>query len=215
MAIAAVWLLWLMPATAAAKNCSFPDVDIDPCYEASSGDGSRVFFTSTRSFVPQDTNGVADVYERTGGHSILVSEDQTGSAAGGRFGGISRDGSRVFFVSSAQLVSADIDAFQDVYERAGGTTTRISLGPINSNTPFDADFEAASTSGARVIFSTEEQLVTTDTDAARDLYSRSASGTVRISQGDVNGNGLHAATFQDLSDNGNRVTFITDEPLMP
>ena len=40
----------------------------------------------------------------------------------------SADGSRVFFHTAEQLVAADTDAGQDIYQRAGGVTTLVSIG---------------------------------------------------------------------------------------
>ena len=74
-----------------------------------------------------DTDTFADVYERSGGQTTLVS---TGPAGGNGifpafFVGASVDG-RVFFVTMETLVSDDADTATDVYERSGGQTTLVS-----------------------------------------------------------------------------------------
>ena len=53
--------------------------------------------------------------------------------------GSSADGTRVFFTTDEQLVTADTDSSGDVYERSGGTTTLVSTGPAGGNGAFDAD----------------------------------------------------------------------------
>ena len=45
------------------------------------------------------------------------------------YAGSSQDGSKVFFTSGEQLVSADTDTAVDLYQRAAGVTTRLSSGP--------------------------------------------------------------------------------------
>jgi hypothetical protein len=46
-----------------------------------------------------------------------------------------------------------------VYERAGGQTTLISIGPAGGNGDIDAEFRRASADGTRVFFETDEPLV--------------------------------------------------------
>src|SRR5438034_1335606 len=65
------------------------------------------------------------------------------------FDGASADGSRVFFDSSANLVSLATDTFPDIYERAGGDTTLLSIGPVGGNGDFFATFRGASKDGTR------------------------------------------------------------------
>ena len=88
------------------------------------------------------------------------------------FGGASSDGSKVFFYTDEQLVSADTDASYDIYERSGGTTTWISQGPDRRQRR-RAAFAGASNDGSKVFFYSYEQLVSGDTDSSLDLYERS------------------------------------------
>jgi hypothetical protein len=82
------------------------------------------------------------------------------------FTGASADGSRVFFRTGEPLVSADTDGFSDIYERAAGETSRLSPG----NGPFIPIFQGASDDGSAVFFDTEEKVIASDEDDARDLY---------------------------------------------
>ncbi len=90
---------------------------------ALSPDG-RVFFDSSDTLVPHDSNGVQDVYEFepggvgscqvAGGCVSLISSGASGEAS--TFLDASADGSDVFFLTTDQLVSADTDHSVDVYD---------------------------------------------------------------------------------------------------
>jgi hypothetical protein len=72
----------------------------------------------------------------------------------------------VFFQSHERLVSVDTDSSQDVYERSGGTTSRVSAG----NGAFNADPDGASPDGSAFFFATEEKVIADDEDASLDVY---------------------------------------------
>ena len=181
-----------------------------------SADGTRVFLRTNEPLVPADTDGSQDIYERSGGVTTLISAGQiNGNGAFNASGGFaSEDGSRVVFVTAEKLVSADTDTRTDVYQRAAGTTTLVSIGQINGNGNFDADTQGASADGSRVFFRTEEQLVSTDTDTRRDVYERTGGTTTLISAGEINGNGPFHAGVDRVSTDGSRVLFATTEPLV-
>jgi len=198
-----------LPATASADSAIFV---------RASSDGSRAFFETTDRLVAADTDSSTDVYERSGGATTLISTGPNGGngANDAHFEGASADGSRVFFSTDEQLVTAaDTDSEFDIYERSGGTTTLISTGPDGGNGAFGLLFEGASADGSRVFFVTNEQLVTAaDTDSSRDVYQRSGSTTTLISTGPNGGNGANAANFQGASADGSRAFFSTDEKLV-
>jgi hypothetical protein len=89
-----------------------------------SSDGSRVFFDSQEPLVPQDTNGVQDVYEweRAGagtchlpsGCVFLISSSLSNEEA--YFLDASESGGDVFFTSRAQLVPQDHNEVIHVYD---------------------------------------------------------------------------------------------------
>jgi hypothetical protein len=89
-----------------------------------SSDGSRVFFESDQALVPQDTNGVGDVYEweRDGsgacieveGCIYLISNATAGE--GNYLIDASASGNDVFFTTRAKLVSEDENENIDVYD---------------------------------------------------------------------------------------------------
>jgi len=181
-------------------------------FVGASADGTRVFFFTAEPLVAADTDASVDVYERSGGTTKRVSAGQIkgNGAFGANFEGASADGTRVFFSTNEKLVAGDTDASNDVYQRSGGTTKRVSAGQINGNGALPAFFAGASADGTRVVFITNEQLVAADTDASQDVYERSAGTTTKISPG----NGAFPAFFNGASADGARVFFQTAEQLV-
>lgn len=83
-----------------------------------SADGSRLFFSTSKALVPEDANGVADVYEWRNGTVRLIS---SGTGEQSIFLGASASGDDVFFATRNQLVAQDTDRLNDIYDaRAGG-----------------------------------------------------------------------------------------------
>src|SRR5205823_13778250 len=134
---------------AAATHSSLEHVSIGPSggngsigagFSGSSADGRHVFFTTTESLVPADTDSSADVYDRSNGVTTLVSTGDIGGngAFSARFAGATPDGTHVFFETNEKLVTGDTDGSQDVYDRSGGSTTLVSTGPSGGNGPFGA-----------------------------------------------------------------------------
>jgi len=84
-------------------------------------DDGRVFFTTANSLLPQDTNGVPDVYSYDGptGQLSLVSSGVSSEPS--EFADASKSGDDVFFVTRSRLVPSDSDDFIDLYDsRVGG-----------------------------------------------------------------------------------------------
>lgn len=84
-----------------------------------SDDGSLIFFETDAGLVPQDTNGVKDVYRSKDGAVELVTD---GISPGVSYLlGASADGSSVFFMTQNDLLPQDGDDSWDVYTaRVGG-----------------------------------------------------------------------------------------------
>ncbi len=95
-------------------------------------DSGRLFFNSTDGLVPQDTNGLADVYEyeqpgigSCEGSSATFSEGSDGcvslvssgtSSGESAFMDASENGDDAFFITNARLTAADYDTNLDVYD---------------------------------------------------------------------------------------------------
>jgi hypothetical protein len=183
-------------------------------FAGSSADGTRVFFITAEQLVSSDTDSVTDVYERSGAVTTRISAGQINGngAVTAAFASASQDGTRVFFDSQEQLVSADTDSALDIYQRSGGVTTLVSDGQaVGTGAP--ATFTGASADGTRVFFFSAGQLTSSDTDSALDVYQRSGGTTTLISAGQINGNGAFDVNFRDASADGTRVFFITNEQL--
>jgi hypothetical protein len=185
-------------------------------FSEASTDGSRVFFTTTESLVAEDADTSSDVYERRPdvNATTLVSIGPNGG--NGPFpafrAGISDDGSRVFLRTLESLVAEDTDTRFDVYERSGGTTTLLSIGPDGGTGDFSAFFAGSSVDGSRVFFVTDESLVADDTDSpAQDVYERSGGITTLISTGPFGSGASVDATFEGASADGTRVFFTSAE----
>jgi hypothetical protein len=201
----------------------------DAFYLGHSDDGSHVYFQTAEAAVPSDTDGFQDIYDRSGGTTTLVSTGPAGQdgPVDASFGGATPDGSHIYFMTKEQLTSDDTDTDRDVYDRSGGTTTRVSTGPNDSNGtgPYNANFVGASQDGSKVWFETREPLVATDTDGGcpdanvnpvlpcTDVYERSGGNTTLISTGPNGGNGPYEASFAGASQDGSKVFFRTAESL--
>ena len=185
----------------------------DALYSGVSADGSRVYFTTLEKLVSADTDSVDDVYERAGGITTLISTGPTGGngAAAAHFAGASADGTHVFFDTTESLTSTDTDAARDVYERSGGITTHVSIGPAGGNSAVDSFYGGSSTDGTKVFFVSYDGLTSDDTDTSRkDVYQRSGSTVTLVSAG---GNGAFGADFDGATPDGAHVFFHTDESL--
>jgi hypothetical protein len=145
---------------------------------------------TTAGLVSADVDGAPDLYERVGGTYTLLSTGPTdphSASSGSVFctrDGASADGLSVIFASLAPLVAADTDSSVDVYERSGGQTTLVSVGPNGGNAQIQADLSCAPSSDAsHIFFQTAESLVVEDTNTANDIYERTGGQTVLVSTG--------------------------------
>ena len=180
-----------------------------------SPDGSRVYFTTIEPLVDADTDQSQDLYERTGGVTTLLSDRVQGgpdAEVPASLAARSADGTRVLIHTAEPLVAEDGDSANDVYLRAGGTTTLLTDGP--SDSPENVDpFVRASADLSRVVFATKEQMLSSDNDDSLDAYLREGSNLTHVSDGgavlDPARNSVPAA----ISVDGARVFVVSDEAL--
>lgn len=188
-------------------------------------DGSRVFFETKERLASADTDNSTDLYMRDleTGETVLVSAGEPGCApacGNGAFEvsrrGISGDGRYAYFATAERLAAADTDEASDIYARdlQTGSTYLVSRGECagcgnNGAVPL---FDGASSGGSRVFFSTEEKLVSADSDSATDIYARDlpSGPTILISGGSAERTASFAATSAD----GAHVFFTTAEGLV-
>ncbi|MDX6588189.1 MAG: large repetitive protein [Solirubrobacterales bacterium] len=132
----------------------------------------------------------------------------------------------VVFETEEHMAPGDTDFDRDLYLRdrdntvEGGTTELVTIGPTGGNGDFSNNFLATSSDGLRVYFSTNESLVSGDTDVNIDVYERNAATdtTTLISTGPTDpgpgAGGGDAREFVHLIDSTGQVFFQTEARLL-
>ncbi|HET8814823.1 MAG TPA: hypothetical protein VFM51_07700 [Solirubrobacterales bacterium] len=188
-------------------------------YAGSSGDGGTVYFlTRERLDTTADTDDEQDVYQHASGVTTLVSTGEGEKGNGlfaASFGGTSTGvGPQVVLFHTAEaLTGADSDSAQDVYQRSGGVTTLVSIGPTGGNGGANASFGRVSEDGSEIYFATTESLVVEDTDSSSDIYRRASGETVLVSIGQTSFNGPFSPSLFGVSTAGDKAFFVTQERL--
>jgi Tol biopolymer transport system component len=161
---------------------------------AISADGHVIGFGSgATNLVPDDTNGVTDVFVRDliGGVTERVSVG-TGGQQGDQFSfspALSADGRYIAFTSYATtLVAGDTNAASDVFlhDRMKGTTRRVSVGADYRQGDGPSDNASISADGRIIAFTSwSSNLVDDDTNNFGDVFvrDRAAVVTERVSVG--------------------------------
>ena len=197
---------------------------------AISAHGRYVAFRSdATNLVPDDTNGVPDIFvrDRWTGRTERVSVGPKGVQANGTSSAVgpvmSADGRFVTFESTASnLVPGDkngnacafppcLDVF--VRDRKLGTTELVSLGPDGRQGNNESFAPAISADGRFVAFSSiATNLVDGDTNGQQDVFlrDRKLGTTRRISLGPHGAQANNASFSASLSANGTRVVFKSD-----
>lgn len=181
--------------------------------------GRLVAFASESPLVPEDTNGVSDIYvrDRQTGETRLVSFDTTGAAAGngGSFSPvISANGVFVAFASDASnLVANDSNNNKtDVFVRniEKGITSLVSIGLGGAGADGESLNPAISADGRRVAFDSQAtNLVLPDLNKQRDVFVRDrGTGTTTLVSVSTSGDQGNERSFApSLSANGLIVAF--------
>lgn len=168
---------------------------VTPQIIAISGDGRYVFFKSSTALVPEDTNGVLNLYRKDilTGAIAPVDVTSSGSFVSTAISTFSQpfsstDGNLVLFSHLASdLVADDTQPSIANYFVKNMTTGAISIVDRDENgvvgTGSDAQ-GAFSADGRYAAWATTAHLVSGDTDTTKDVYLRDthASTTVRVSQ---------------------------------
>jgi Tol biopolymer transport system component len=190
-----------------------------------SGTGLVVAFVSNATnLVPDDTNGVFDVFARAqGGPVVRVSVAADGGQANGVSfqPDISGDGRFVAFTSIASnLVPDDTNGQPDVFIRdlKANTTRRVSLSDAGGEGRGRSSAPAVSADGAVVVFeSAAPDLVVGDTNGVADVFARvlTTGRTERVSRssaGIQQDRGVPApfTAAPDISGDGRYVAFDTE-----
>lgn len=191
-----------------------------------SDDGRFVAFSSTATnLVPNDTNGVGDVFVRDQvlGTTRRVSVASAGAQGFGTQGdgpsssaAISPDGRFVVFASAAtNLVPLDTNAAYDVFRHdvRAGTTSRVSVGAGGVQSNGGSYAPAVSRDGARIAFgSAASNLAPFDGNGVDDVFVHDVStGTTRLVSADPTGVPGDRVSFRPaLSADGRFVAFASD-----
>ncbi len=186
-----------------------------------SEDGRYVVFTSwATNLVPDDTNGVEDVFvrDRWLGVTRRASVDLAGGNADGPSfdASISADGRYVVFTSAAtDLVPNDRNWEYDIFVRDLwlGVTTRVSVNPEGGDATDDSSEASISSYGRYVAFVTWARLLTpADTDwGPRDVIVRDMKlGTNTLATVGADGDQAEEACWEAaIAGSGRRVGFIS------
>jgi hypothetical protein len=148
-----------------------------------SADGRYVvFYSGASNLVPDDTNGVADVFVRdlqeNITHRVSVASDGTqgnaSSSQAGTYPNISVDGRYITFYSNASnLVSDDTNGVGDIFvhDLEEGTTRRVSVASDGTQGDAISFGSGISSSGNYVSFSSNaSNLVPGDTNGVTDIF---------------------------------------------
>jgi Tol biopolymer transport system component len=152
-------------------------------FSSISGDGRYVVFTSKDdSLVPNDLNGVADLFrhDRMTGETIRINVSSNGTASNSVadddfYPSISIDGNRVVFSSKAtNLIPDDKNGQQDVFMRevAAGTTTLVNLKKTDPMEGGAGACASISGSGRYVVFTANTTDFEGGDDGFTDVYRR-------------------------------------------
>ena len=137
-------------------------------------DGSRLFLTTPRALLPEDTDDDPDIYlmETATAALRLISVGAAARPAKEAelmLSGTSRDGRRAFFSTWERLTDEDTDDVVDFYEWSDDG--RVSLAtPAADGRQVGPFFKGISPNGRFLVFETFEELVPGDGDAETDLY---------------------------------------------
>ncbi len=183
-----------------------------------SGNGNYVAFMSeATNLVPDDTNGVSDVFvhDRNTSRTTRISVSSNGKQGNGatRQCAISMDGRYVTFVSTAtNFVAGDTNDSADVFlhDRKTNKTTRVSVDSTGAQGDAGSGAPSISGDGTLIVFlSHATNLVSKDTNRQPDVfvYHTGTGKTIRVS---VNSQGAQADGYSDnptISADGRYVAF--------
>jgi len=179
-------------------------------------DGS-LYFTAHAPQVPEDTDANADVYRvrPDGALERVIATAGLGAPSPLLFRPevVSRDGSRIFLFSDAQLAPGDHDQKADVYMWTEGRYELVSVEGESPRGEDETTLCAISDNGHRAYLETWARLSPDDLDAQKDVYEWH-DGELRLVS--PAGEGREGpALCAGISPNGRYVAFTTWEELVP
>lgn len=197
-------------------------VAVGGCYTPSiSPDGTKVAFESgSPNVVPDDTNGLDDIFVRdlVTSTTVRISVDSAGNQANNGSSNsptFNADGTKIAFSSAAKnLVADDTNNVRDVFVRdlSAGTTVRASVSSSGVQANLESNAVSISADGTKVSFMSEANtLVAGDTNGKWDVFVRDLSTNTTV-LASVNSSGDQGNNYSDLpsiSADGTRVAFCS------
>jgi Tol biopolymer transport system component len=195
-------------------------------FMGASPDGARVFFEAFLAPKPGSPNACPSLFERFAGQTALLASNPSPPSPpvceSAKFGGVSADGTHVFFTSGAGLEPGDeAGDGDDIYQRVGTSLARLTTYPKPEGECVEqVNFADSSSDGGIVLFSTSAQVLPEDTDLTIDVYKRRPDGSfVLVSRGTDGGRPPCGPLGGDrpvaLSADGSTAVFETTARLSP
>ncbi len=172
---------------------------------AVSADGGVVAFRSNRDIGGLNPEGNAEIFRwsASGPTTIAVTSATAGASDGAS---ISSDGSRIAFRSTANLVSTNGDANQEIFlwSATGPTTTQVT-----ATTGGASDGVSLSSDGTRLVFKSNRDVVGGgNTDLTNEIFAYEVGGAVtQVTDTPVGGGGNR---FPVLAGDGSSLAFESD-----
>lgn len=185
-----------------------------------SADGRHVVFSSAAALVPEDTNGIADIYVRDRATEVTsrVSVSSTGVESNGFSDApwISGDGRFVAFSSFASnLVHGDTNRVGDIFvhDRETGATERVSISSNGTEADNHNYFPVISVQGQVVAWQSDaSNLIEGDTNGRADVYAHDlhTGKTTLISATPSGSPGNFSSYKPSISADGRRIAFVSE-----
>ena len=179
-----------------------------------SSDGSRVFFETPESIPGTgdvEDPVLRDIYQVQGGLiTLLTGNNPAGDSVDG-LRGLSSDGTRVIFETEEDIPGIDTDDITDLHQaHAGAITLLTGNNPVGTNGQPTNGFNAVSSDGTRVIFTTPEDMPgTPDADGHQDVYQAQGGVITLLSGNNPDASPSGGVTFDGASSDATRVFFST------
>ncbi len=184
-------------------------------YQASTADGSHVYFSTDGQLTADDTDLNGDSYERSGGVTRLVSRGLAGEEAGNyaRVSAASDDGSRLIIDAAGRLTPDDTDNQNDLYLVGTGFATLLTPGddgvgafPLGMTSDGSAPSSRRSFHSSRLTRTAHATSTSTPTLGPCSSPRRPA---IRISASTRSSTGCRPMAFESFSDQANHSTSTT------
>lgn len=183
---------------------------------AISADGSAIVFSTALALVPDDLNGVADIYRyepASGDFTVVSSRLAGGTSADAVTPDIAADGQVVCFASAdASFVLGDTNAKSDVFVSAGGVTQRCSVAADGSQANADSGSPQLSATGRFVVFVSRATNLVAGVDNGLNqvfLYDREGGTMEAISRNAADAAANAGCFVPAISASGRYITFVS------